>query len=327
MATIKDVAKKSGVGVGTVSRFLNNPELVSEKAKEKIRLAISQTGYVRNEIGRSLKTNNPRNIALLVPSIFHNFFSAFAFNLEQELSKKDYRITICNSLTDVKKDKFYIDMLEAGKISGIVGFVFTDVDKLIHENMPFISMDRNFSNKVTRVSSDNYDGGYLAASYLNEIGCKKIGFVGTYSKSIDTDVKNRRNGFIKYVKEYNLDYIEYVVLDPIKDYELMIKELFDNYLLGVDGIFVENDNLALLIIEKAKKRGIDVPYDLSVIGYDGNPFQENQTPKLTTITQPIQEMTQVVAQELINIIENKSNTIKDIKIKPRLTIGDTTKQI
>lgn len=108
MATIKDVARKAGLGVGTVSRYLNNPELVSESSKEKIKDAIKKTGYVRNEIGRSLKTNNPRNIALLVPSIFHNFFSAFAFYTEQELSKRDYRITICNSLTDIEKDKFLL---------------------------------------------------------------------------------------------------------------------------------------------------------------------------------------------------------------------------
>ncbi|TNF07099.1 MAG: LacI family transcriptional regulator, partial [Bacillota bacterium] len=94
MANIKDVARKAGVGLGTVSRYLNNSKQISEELKEKIRIAIEETGYVRNELGRNLKTNNPRNIALLIPSIFHNFFSAFAFYIEQELAKYDYKIMI-----------------------------------------------------------------------------------------------------------------------------------------------------------------------------------------------------------------------------------------
>jgi LacI family transcriptional regulator len=326
MATIKDVAKKAGVGVGTVSRYLNNSKQISEEAKERIRIAIEETGYVRNELGRNLKTNNPRNIALLVPSIFHNFFSAIAFHIEQELAKIDYKIMICNSLNDLKKDIYYIDMLESGKISGIIGFSFTAIDEYIHEGLPFVIIDRNIKKLLTRVSSDNFYGGYQAAKKLHTSGCEKIGFVGTYSKKIDSDVKNRREGFLSYVKKHNVPYFEYIKEDPIKDYDEYIHRLVDEKLDDIDGIFVENDNLALSIIEYALSKNIKIPEQLSVIGYDGNAFHQLFHPKLTTLVQPIDKMAKAAVKELIEMIESPQNyQVKDLKFKPTLYIGETTK--
>lgn len=327
MANIKDVAKRAGVGVGTVSRYLNKSDQISETAKEKIRKAIKETGYIRNELGRNLKTNNPRNIALLIPSIFHNFFSAFALYTEIEFSKHDYKVMICNSLSDIKKDKGYIDMLEEGKLSGIIGFTFTEIYDVIHENMNYVSIDRNFDDKVTVVSSDNFGGGRLAAQTLRESGCKNIGFVGTYSNIIDTEVKNRRLGFKAYAEEHNIHHFEHIGEDPIRDYESFFNVLFDNYLKNVDGLFFENDNLALEFIERAFRKGVRIPEDISVIGYDGVFFSQAIKHNLTTIVQPLEEIAKIASEKLIHQIENKNGIIKPEKIivPINIRIGSTTK--
>lgn len=323
---IKDVARVAGVGVGSVSRYLNTPKTISEEMRNKIKKAIEETGYVRNELGRNLKTNNPRNIALLIPSIFHNFFSAFAFYLEQALSKYDYKIMICNSLNDYNKDKYFIDMLEQGKLSGIVGFTFTDIDKHIKKNMKYISIDRSFSNKVTRISANNFQGGSLAAKKLSDSSkLGKIAFVGTYSNNIDTDVKNRRNGFLDFVKNEDILYEEFLVEDPIKDYQGFIVDTFNKIEKNIDAIFVENDFLALSFIEEAKKRNVKVPEELSVIGFDGNSFNNITTPRLTTIEQPIEKMVDVIVKELLDMIEGKNYKIKDIQVDVSLRDGDTVR--
>lgn len=324
---IKDVAKEAGVGVGSVSRYLNNPERISDTMKEKIRVAIEKTGYVRNELGRNLKTNNPRNVALLIPSVFHNFFSAFAFYLEQALSKHDYKIMICNSLNNYKKDKYYIDMLEQGKLSGIVGFTFTEIDKYIHEGMKFISIDRDFNGKVTRVSSNNFQGGMVATEKLIKTSkLKKIGFIGTYTNKIDTDVKNRRNGFVEYATLNKIDYEEFLVEDPIVNYDEFITTTFDKLNGKIDAVFVENDNLALSFMEEAKKRNVRVPEDLSIIGYDGNSFNNIRTPRLSTIEQPISKMVDVILEELLAMIEGENYEVKDLKVDIDFFDGDTVRK-
>ncbi len=150
--------------------------------------------------------------------------------------------------------------------------------------------------------------------------------MGTYSKKIDSDVKNRREGFLSYVKKHNVPYFEYIKEDPIKDYDEYIHRLVDEKLDDIDGIFVENDNLALSIIEYALSKNIKIPEQLSVIGYDGNAFHQLFHPKLTTLVQPIDKMAKAAVKELIEMIESPQNyQVKDLKFKPTLYIGETTK--
>ena len=326
MITIKDVAKIAGVGIGSVSRYLNNSSKMSEDVKNRIQQAIEETGYIRNELGRNLKTNNSRNVALLVPSVYHNFFSAFAFYVELELSKHDYKVIICNSLANIEKDKHYIDMLASNKISGIIGFTFTNIDAYITKGIPFISMDRDFNNRVTHIASDNYGGGKMAAKKLIDTGCHFIAFIGTHSKKIDTDVKFRLTGFVDYATTQHINYIEYTREDPILDYESFIQSFFDQYGHQVDGIFVENDNLALMFLMEARKRNLLIPNQLSIIGFDGNSFNKDFLPSLTTIAQNIPEISKVAVSELLNIIEKKQTKTKRIIIPVSLQEGDSTRR-
>lgn len=324
MVKIKDVAKLAGVGVGTVSRYLNSPDKVSAAVKVRIKAAIEETGYVRNELGRNLKTNNSRNVALLMPSIFHNFFAAFAFHTEQILSAKDYKVIIGNSLSNIDKDREYLEMLRSNKLSGIIGFIFTDIDEFITPGLPFISIDRNFANKVTYVSSDNYEGGQIAAEKLLKAGARNPAFIGTYSKNIDTDVRFRKTGFIDYLKNQNIPYLEYTVEDPIKDYDAFLNEFFDLYMSNVDGIFFENDNLGYLFMEEAKKRGIKVPEELKIIGFDGIHFESIGLTKITTIEQQIDLLAKEACTELLKIIENQEISQKKVVVPVKYVKGSTT---
>jgi LacI family transcriptional regulator len=318
MASIKDVAKKAGVGIGTVSRFLNEPDKVSLKTRHKVDKAIKELGYIRNEVARNLKMSHTRNVAFIVPSIWHPFFSGLAYFIEDALDKRGYKLMLCNSDGHPEKEIYYFDMLKEAKVSGILSISYSDIDHYIHQNIPMVSFDRHFTNDVSVVASDNYQGGVLAADLLIDQKKTHLAYVGTFNPRIDIEVKYRKTGFLEQAQKRHIQCETYVVEDPILDYESYLETFFDLYQNKVDGIFVENDNLAMSLIQHAKKRGIQIPEDLAVIGYDG--VQENVyfEPSLTTIEQPLKEMAEASVSLLIDIIEKgpkRERIIVPVKIK------------
>ncbi len=322
MPNMKDVAKKAGVGVGTVSRVLNTPHKVSDATRLKVEKAIKELGYYSNEIARTLKTRNTRNVALLLPSIWHPFFSGFAYYIESYLDKYNYRLMLCNSDGKPDKEVYYLDMLNEKKVSGIIAISYNQIDDHINSDLPIISFDRHFKNDVTCITSDNYDGGRQAAKTLNEAGCRKIAYVGTINNHIDTEVKYRKQGFESYCKQQDYNYLTYTVEDPINDYDQFLDTFFEQH-KDSDGVFVENDNLAMKLIKKAEVLNIKIPEQLKVIGYDGIGFNDFFEPELTTIVQPLEAMAKASVDKLIKIIEEGSE-VERIVLPIDVKLGKST---
>jgi len=306
MASIKDVAKKANVGIGTVSRFLNEPEKVSPKTRVRVEKVIKELGYIRNEVARNLKTSHTRNVAFIVPSIWHPFFSGLAYYIEDSLDRRGYKLMLCNSDGHPEKEIYYFDMLKEAKVSGILSISYSDIDHYIHHKLPMVSFDRHFSDDVSCVTSDNHQGGVLASQLLKQIGKKHFAYVGTFNPRIDIEVKHRKNGFMEETQKQNIPCEIYIVEDPIVDYDQYLNHFFDLYKDRVDGVFVENDNLAMKLIQYAQNRGLKIPNDLAVIGYDGVSENEFFKPSLTTIEQPLKDMAEAAVKLLIDIIEKES---------------------
>ncbi|NLM14123.1 MAG: LacI family transcriptional regulator, partial [Epulopiscium sp.] len=112
MASIKDVAKLAGVGVGTVSRVINNNKSVSDATREKVKWAIEQLDYVPNEVARNFKKQSSQLVGMMIPTIAHPYFSKLVFYVESELYKHGYKLLICNSETEKEKELQYIEMLK-----------------------------------------------------------------------------------------------------------------------------------------------------------------------------------------------------------------------
>ncbi len=299
---MKDVAKRAGVGLGTVSRVINTPHKVSPPTRLKVEKAIKELGYYSNEIARTLKTRNTRNVALVLPSIWHPFFSGFAYYIENYLDEQNYRLMLCNSDGKPDKEVYYLEMLKEKKVSGIIAITYNQIDDHISSDLPIISFDRHFKDDVTCVTSDNLKGGEIAAKTLHETGAKKLAYVGTINNRIDSEVKYRRIGFENYVKAHGIDHFIYTVEDPIRDYDAFLDTFFKRH-NDREGVFVENDNLAKKLIKKAETLNIKIPEQLKVIGYDGVEETEFFEPKLTTIKQPLEAMAKASVEALIRIIE------------------------
>jgi LacI family transcriptional regulator len=293
MATIKDVAKKAGVSVGSVSRYINNFE-VKPKTKATIEDAIKELNYEPNVYARGFKVNRTNTVALIIPTVWHSFFAELAFNIEQRLRDYGIKMILCNSEDNYEIELQYITMAKQNKVDGIIAITYSDVDKYVHSNMPIISIDRYFSENITYVTSDNFEGGRMAANELIKSGCKNIAFIGLGSK-IDNATRNRKKGFINYCEENN---ISYTVCDSIEGTQKFSKML-DEFLYE--------------------------PNDVQIIGYDGARANKEDSIKISTIRQPVESIASESARALMQIIDNKEIQQKEIILPVKFIKGYTTK--
>jgi len=303
MASIKDVAKLAGVGVGTVSRVINNSKSVSEATRERVLWAIKQLDYVPNEVARNFKKQSSQLIGIMVPTVAHPFFSKLVYYVETELYKYDYKLLVCNSETDKEKELQYIDMLRKNQVAGIIVISYHDFYNKMKIDFPIITIDRYISPDIPHVSSDNYMGGVLATEALIKGGCKKIAYLGGGSL-IQTSVTKRKEAFIDVAKKYNIPYVTMEEIVPLNHEYRLVKKFLDLY-PDVDGVFTSTDMFAASLIKELNYRGYSVPRDVQVIGFDG--IQDNDLfhPVISTIVQPVEKIAQTSVQLLLDSINQK----------------------
>ncbi|MTB58891.1 LacI family DNA-binding transcriptional regulator [Streptococcus uberis] len=321
--TMKDVAKRAGVSVGTVSRVINQESGIKKVTLEKVTKAIAELNYVPDNYARGMKTNRTETVALIVPTIWHPFFSEFAFYIEKELSNINYKLLLCNT-DGVKKEIEYINMLQQNKVDGIIAITYSPIEDYLATNIPFVSIDRSYGNKdIPWVSSDNYAGGQKAAEVLVENGCKNLLFVGSHNQTIN-ETKNRRNGFEDFLRDKGVHFSSFDLEEPIENFNEQLYEYLAEH-LEIDGIFAINDFTALDIIDALAKLGKNVPHDVQIIGYDGIKFAKEKSFPVSTIKQPLKEMAQEAVRIVLSIIENEPHKLQ-ITLPISYIDGPTTKK-
>lgn len=305
MATIVDVAKIAGVTPTTVSRVINNRGYISEKTKKKVFEAMKELNYQPNEIARSLTKKKTNTIGIIVPHISHPYFSKLISNLENQASKKGYKIMLCNSKEEVKKEQEYLDMFKSNRVAGIVlcsGNV--EASKINVGDTPIVLLEKNFEEGYLGIQCDNYKGGKIATEHLIDSGCKRLlHFSGIIDEHMPAD--NREKAFIDVCEKNEIEYF-------IKKYDLNIYNNMNYYdyiketlisIPNIDGIFASSDLIAAQVIQVCNELNIDIPREIKLVGFDDVDISKLTTPQITTIHQPIMEM----AKEAINFIDKKIN--------------------
>lgn len=322
MPSIKDVANLAGVAVGTVSRVINNSGAVKPATRRKVEEAIQELNYIPNEIARNFKMRRSKMVALLLPSIWHPFFSELAYYIEDELDREGFKLMLCNSGGKPEKELYYLDMLQQNKVAGIVGITYNDIEDDVSNDIPIVSIDRHFSKRITCVTSDNYEGGRLALRELVKAGARKPAFLGSVT-SVFSETMNRREGFIHEAKAMGVDYVVYEKPDPVIDDDAYFGEFLDQH-REVDGIFAITDMFAAKYIERAAIRGIRVPEDVKVIGYDGIQDHPYFHPLLSTIRQPVEEMARTSIRLLYQKMEGQTLEREVYRLPVMFRQGETT---
>lgn len=324
MTTIRDIAREANVGTTTVSRVINNSEKVSPDTRKRVESAMKKLNYYPNEYARVLKSKKSNTIAVSVPSVWHPFFSEFVYHIEKELRKKNIRLMISSNNTDAQTELEFLDMIRQNKVDGIIALTYHNIDKYVSSNIPFVSIDRYFTEKVAYVTSNNYHGGEIAAEELIKRGCKNLGFISAIAPQ-KNDTLKRKNGFVDKAKELGQAVYIYQKPEPILDYNQFFDDFFATY-TDCDGLLAMNDQTALILLKYLDQKGINVPDELQVIGYDGFHYFEGYETNLTSIKQPIKEMAQAALTMLFKLIDGaviEEPIVLPVEFKP----GNTTKTI
>ncbi len=323
--TIKDVAKKSGVAIGTVSRVLNDGS-VSKKTKDKVLKAMEDLNYVPNDVARNIRTKKTGLIGLMLPNIGHPFFGRVTYTIERELNKMGYKLLLCNSEFEENEEINYIEMLERSRVEGIIVMSHQEVDNILLDiNIPIVTIDK-YTKGIPCVASDNYKGGQIAAEQLIKSGRKNIAYIGG-KPPVKSLARERLNGFLDYLNNINVGCFVYEKTLPLYQEEQLVKKFVSKYGKHYDGIFTSSDMFAASLIYEFKNKGIKVPDDVSVIGFDGIQNTKFFNPILTTIKQNKQDIAKQTVNIMLNLIQNKDEfKCEDITSIPVTFIeGETIK--
>lgn len=308
VATLKDVAKETGLTVSTVSRVLNNRGYISEEARQKVYDAMKKLNYHPNEVARSLSKKSTNTIGIIVPHIKHPYFSELISNLENQASKKGYKIILCNSQGKEKKEREYLEMCTSNRVAGIILCSGTvGVEEFEGSNIPLITMERYLENGTAAVECDNQQGGRIAAQQLIDSGCKKLIHIsGVHETAMPADA--RAVGFREVCERCNVAHKEIATsayqYENLEYHDYIEEILRDNP--DADGVFASSDLIAAQILQVCNKLQIAVPEQLKIVGFDDVNIASLTTPTITTIHQPIKEMAQMAVDLLIAAQEGKT---------------------
>ncbi|HEL0567135.1 TPA: LacI family DNA-binding transcriptional regulator [Streptococcus equi subsp. zooepidemicus] len=302
VAKLTDVAALAGVSPTTVSRVINKKGYLSQKTIDKVNKAMRELGYKPNNLARSLQGKSPQLIGLIFPNISNIFYAELIEHLEIELFKQGYKAIICNSENNPIKERDYLEMLSANQVDGIISSSHNlGIDDYERVEAPIVAFDRNLAPNIPIISSDNFEGGKLAAKTLQKHGCQKMIMI-TGNDHSDSPTGLRQLGF-----NYQLKKSADIIKLP-NDLSSIRREMEIKSILATrrpDGIFASDDLTAILIMKVAGQLGIAIPDDLKLIGYDGTAFIEHYFPQLTTIKQPIKEIASLTVEILLKKIRQE----------------------
>lgn len=317
--TMKDVAREAGVSLGTVSKVINGIP-VGEQYRKKVEAAAKKLDYQVNNYARGLKTNKTNCIALVMPSLRHPFFAVLTDELTSCLMRSGYRSLLMTTNFDSVAEKHCFSLAQQNKIDGIIALSYSP-NLEVDDSVPVVTIDRHFSANIPCVSSDNYRGGELAAQKLMELGCRNLLFF-RIGPDIHGEVEKRGPGFESACRMAKVPCHSLFLSDDDTEapfYRFLEEHIRDGK-LEFDGIFCNSDGLAVRICEFLRSRGIRIPEDVQIIGYDGIINFATNRYYCSTIVQPVAEM----AETAVRFLLNADNAPANISLPVQFASGGTT---
>ncbi len=325
MATLKDVARESGLTVGTVSRVLNNRGYISEKTRQKVYRVMKELNYQPNEMARSLSTQRTNTIGVIVPHIVHPYFAKMIDSLEEAAYENEYKILLFSSKRKDYLEEKYIEMCWRNRVSGAIlfsGLVHTEVFKRL--DFPVITIERFIDEATAGIVCDNYQGGVLATEHLIERGCRHLLHIGGVNQ-MQMPGDKRKVAFEKVCREHGVNYL---ILEPDDeyytemDYYAIIRPVLEQH-PEIDGVFASSDLIAAQVIQICREKGIRVPEQMKIVGFDDVNIASLTTPRITTIRQPVKEMAEAAVSALNRVLAGET-VAKEMRFPVTLVRREST---
>jgi LacI family transcriptional regulator len=307
MSSIREVAKRAGVSLGTVSNVLNRPDIVAEETRRRVQQAIEEIGFVRNGSARQLRAGNSQYIGLVMLDVANPFFTEVARGVEDTANKSGYVVILCNSDDSVEKESHYLQVLEEQRARGVlitpVQSHASYLQRFRRRGIAVVLLDRpSRIRDLCSVAVDDVRGGELATDHLLGQGHRSIGFV--HGPLSIRQCADRRRGVLRAVRSAGLD-PDQVIIDITTPAQNSNEggESLSRLLRGrikPTAVFCANDLLALGLMRALIKNGISIPGELALVGYDDVEFASVLSTPLTSIRQPKYELGRKAAELLID---------------------------
>lgn len=327
MATLKDVAREANVSISTVSRVLNTPEKVLPQTQQEVQDAVEALGYQPSRVARRLRLKDGRAnlIGLVIPDIQNPFFADVTRGVEDVARDNDYALILSNSDEDPAKQCVAVDTLKTESVDGVivppVSTQDPEVGRLLQEDIAVVCVDRRLdSSPVDMVLANNHQGAYDAVTHLINLGHTRIGFVGGIAH-ISTSIE-RRQGYEHALRDHHLP----VDADLIQEGDSRQEEgrHLTETLLDLDSpptaLFTGNNLTTLGVLSAIQTRGLRVPENIALVGYDDIPWAMALNPPPTVMDQPGYEMGQQAACLLLKRLANPDRKPTTVTLQPKLVI-------
>lgn len=328
--SVKDVAKRAGLSVGTVSNVLNRPDAVSEATRARVTAAIDELGFVRNEAARQLRAGMSSCVGVIVLNSSNPFFNDVAAGAEAWAADAGVSVLVGNSGELVDREKAYLDLFEEQRVRGVllspIGPVGKRLQRMRRGGIATVLVDRNIAGDFSSVSVDDKRGGRLAMEHLIAAGRRHVAFVG--GPLALAQVADRFAGAAEAASRHSDVSLEFVATDRLT--------LADGRVAGErlvarpaanrpDAVFAANDLIALGILQAiTTTRTLRVPDDIALIGYDDIDFAAGAAVPLTSIAQPRFELGRLAMDLLLKESADPAREVERVVLQPFLVARAST---
>ena len=326
----------TGVSIATVSHIINKTRYVSPELVEKVELALVETGYAekrKKNPASGLRLGKASEIALIVPNTYSVVYSQLIIELANRLENDGFILSAYFSSDDAVRERHILQQLMANRrIAGIILAPVNDdansYEKLVNSGVPFICLERTFRGaKIDSIVSDNVEGIYKGTKHLIKSGHENI--ILLLENRRHTTVGDKLQGYRQALAEYRVPFREDFVIniDLTSDLSyVMIKKVIEE--VQPTAFFAGGNTLTLKLLKTIKDMGLEIPKDISVVGYGDDKWFEAVNPPLTTLTQDTQSMAELAVERIVSKIENGVNdTPQNTLVPVDLTIRASTQNI
>ncbi|MCY8231166.1 LacI family DNA-binding transcriptional regulator [Priestia endophytica] len=328
--TIRSVAEEAGVSIGTVSKVINDSGKISEKTRKKVFQAMQKLNYKPDAAAASLRGKRTKLIGLLVPDISNPFYAGIARSIEDRSHEVGLNVMLCSTDNNTEKERNYLALLTSQRVDGlVVASAFRStvlLQETIERGIPSVLIASEIPQlSINTVTVDDYKGGYLATSHLLDLGHKDIAIISENVRSNEPRLAAYKDSMREAGIDVKPEYIMKTEAIIQKGYECAKK------LLLLDekptAIFACNDLLAAGVIQAAKELELDLPRELSVVGFDNTVLSTTTAPMLTTVSQPIKQMGAKVVDLLRKEMEESKGYKERLLMAPELIVRQSTASV
>lgn len=331
MATIHDVAKLAKVSIATVSRVMSGADPVNPKTQQRVQEAMEQLNYRPNGLARNLRSQKTNVIIALVPDIKNPFFSEVIRGIEDGARKEGFNVLIGSTDSDKEKTKEYMALLDESRADGII-LTTTQADQAFLEEFAakspvVLACEYIPGSDIPSVSIDNESAARKITKHLIELGHTRIAHIMGPSNVVLSQA--RLNGYTQALRQHGIMEDELLIQEG--DYTLHSGYLITRKLLSINriptAIFAANDEMAIGAMRAIHESGLQVPKDISVVGFDDINISSYVTPSLTTIQQPRYEIGQRSVNMLIKLIRSEPLEQSQVVLEDTLVTRESSSEM